>query len=295
MKYDVFISFKQSTAEKKLKPEALVAEKVYKLLRERRISVFYSEESLAECGAGQFSRTIEKALDESKILILVGSCKENIESQWVEAEWDSFLNDIRSGNKTGELFIVNCGEMKPADLPLFLRRQQMFRENELERLAQFVQNALPKSTTLSDLVVCSLHCFRPEENQDKIYLWTVHPDVNGNRFIVTAFWGPRMAKRLNSQVKKAHFASQQAARDFVNSEMRPKLTESAGYRIKPFRKLLTREAESLLCVTFGLDVPSLKQKSQLKTPPKTAKATTSKLNKVSKSSKPDAKRKSNGE
>lgn len=290
MKYDVFISFKKSTANKELTPEALVAEKVYKLLREKRIRVFYSEVSLAECGAGQFTKNIEKALDESQILILLGSCKENIKSQWVEAEWDSFLNEIRSGNKTGELFIVNCGEMKPADFPLFLRMQQMFKESELERLVQFVQNALPKSPSLKDLVVRSLHCYRPEKNEDKIYLWTVHPDANGDRFIVTAFWGARTAKRLNSQVKKAHFVSSQAARDFVESEMRPQLTESAGYRIKPFRKLITREAESLLCVAFGLDVPSLKQRSQLKTPPKTAKATTSKLNKVSKSSKPDAKR-----
>ena len=202
MRYDVFISFKKSTDSKSLTPEAIVADKVYKLLRERKISVFYSEESLTECGVGQYSRTIEKALDESQILILVGSCKENIESQWVEAEWDSFLNDIRSGNKNGELLILNCGEMKPADFPLFLRRQQMFKESELERLVQFVQNALPKSSTLNDLVACSLHCFRPEKNEDKIYLWTVHPDANGDRFILTAFWGARTAKRLNSQVKK---------------------------------------------------------------------------------------------
>ncbi len=82
MGYDVFISFKKTTASKSLTPESIVAEKVYKLLRERRISVFYSEESLAECDTGQFTRTIEKALDDSKILILVGSCSENIESTW---------------------------------------------------------------------------------------------------------------------------------------------------------------------------------------------------------------------
>lgn len=262
MGYDVFISFKKSTPSKGLTPEAIVAGKVYKLLRERKIRVFYSEESLAECGAGQFTRTIEKALDDAKVFILIGSCRENVESQWVEAEWDSFLNDIRSGHKTGELFILNCGGMKPSDLPLFLRRQQMFKESEVERLVQFVQNALPKSSTLNDLVACSLHCFRPEVNEDKIYLWTVHPGANGSGFIVTAFWGSRIAKRLNSQVKKTHLASQKAASDFVQSEIPKKLTKSAGYKIKPLTKLLTPEAQALLCATLGLDTPPKKRKTK---------------------------------
>jgi hypothetical protein len=292
MGYDVFISFKKSTASKSLTPESIIAEKVYKLLRERRISVFYSEESLAECGAGQFTRTIEKALDDSKILILVGSCRENIESTWVEAEWDSFLNDIRSGHKTGELFILNCGGMKPSDLPLFLRRQQMFKETELERLVQFVQNALPKSVTLNDLVACSLHCYRPEVNEDKIYLWTIHPGANGSGFIVTALWGSRNAKRLNSQVKKTHLASPQAASDFVQSEIPKKLTKSAGYKIKPLAKLLTPEAQALLCATLGLDTPPKKRESKSKgTLKNQAKLKTSSIKKGSKTPRPGAKTK----
>jgi hypothetical protein len=145
MSYQVFISFKKSHQSKTLTPDAVVAEKLYKLFRDNKVGTFYSEESLAECGAGQFSRAIEKALDEAKVLVLVGSCRENIESRWVEAEWDSFLNDVRSGHKEGHLFIVNCGTMKPSELPLFLRRQQMFREDELSRLLQFVLNALPDS------------------------------------------------------------------------------------------------------------------------------------------------------
>jgi hypothetical protein len=292
MRYDVFISFKKSTASKSLTPESIVAEKVYKLLRERRISVFYSEESLAECGAGQFTRTIEKALDDSKILILVGSCRENIESTWVEAEWDSFLNDIRSGHKTGELFILNCGGMNPSDLPLFLRRQQMFKETEVERLVQFVQNALPKSSTLNDLVACSLHCYRPEVNEDKIYLWTVHPSNNGSGFIVTAFWGKRNAKRLNSQVKKTHLGSQQAASDFVQSEIPKKLTELAGYKIKRLAKLLTPEAEALLCTTLGLDTPPKKRQSKSRgTLKNQTKLKTSSIKKASKTPRPGAKTK----
>lgn len=252
MSYQVFISFKKSNHSKALTPDAVVAEKLYKLFRDNNIETFYSEESLAECGAGQFSRAIEKALDEAKVLILVGSCRENIESRWVEAEWDSFLNDVRSGHKEGHLFIVNCGTMKPSELPLFLRRQQMFREDESSRLLQFVLNALPDSPTLADVIRGSLHCFRPERNQDKIYLWTAHKSPQGSGIMVTAHWGPRNAKRLTGMVKKTALANEDEVTAFVNSEKRQKMKE--GYLPKAYSKLLTTEARSLLCTALGLNV-----------------------------------------
>ncbi len=254
MSYQVFISFKKSDQSKALTPDAVVAEKLYKLLRDNNVETFYSEESLAECGAGQFSRTIEKALDEAKVLVLVGSCRENIESRWVEAEWDSFLNDVRSGHKEGQLFIVNCGTMKPSELPLFLRRQQMFREDELSRLLQFVLNALPDSPTLDDVIRGSLHCFRPEKNEDKIYLWTAHKNPQGSGIMVTAHWGPRSAKRLNSQVKKTDLTNEDEVKAFVDAEKRQKMKPSAGYRPKAYSRLLTAEARSLLCAALGLSV-----------------------------------------
>jgi hypothetical protein len=168
----------------------------------------------------------------------------------------------------------------------------MFKETELERLVQFVQNALPKSVTLNDLVACSLHCYRPEVNEDKIYLWTIHPGANGSGFIVTALWGSRNAKRLNSQVKKTHLASPQAASDFVQSEIPKKLTKSAGYKIKPLAKLLTPEAQALLCATLGLDTPPKKRGSKSKgTLKNQAKLKTSSIKKGSKTPRPGVKRK----
>jgi hypothetical protein len=262
MSYQVFISYKKSHQSKTLIPDAVVAEKLYKLLRDNNVEAFYSEKSLEECGAGQFSRAIEKALDEAKVLVLVGSCRENIESRWVEAEWDSFLNDVRSGHKEGHLFIVNCGTMKPSELPLFLRRQQMFREDELSRLLQFVLNALPDSPTLDDVIRGSLHCFRPEKNEDKIYLWTAHKSPQGSGIMVTAHWGPRNAKRLNSQVKKTDLTNEDEVAAFVNSEKRQKMKPSEGYRPKAYSKLLTAEARSLLCAALGLNVADKRPQTQ---------------------------------
>jgi hypothetical protein len=175
MSYDVFISFKNSGKDGKATPDAKAARSVYEALKAEKIKVFFSEESLAEVGKGQFGKSIETALESSKVLILVASSREHIESPWVEAEWDSFLQTVRSGHKEGELFIFNCGNLNPGELPLFLRRQQMFTKDSMNKLIQFVSSAVPNEPTLKDFVHVSLHCYRPENNEDKVYLVTVHP------------------------------------------------------------------------------------------------------------------------
>ena len=71
MTYDVFISFKNSGKDGAATPDAAAARKVYEALKSHGIKTFFSEESLAEEGRGHFSKSIEKALESAKVLILV--------------------------------------------------------------------------------------------------------------------------------------------------------------------------------------------------------------------------------
>ena len=249
MKYDVFISFKRSGKNGLLTPDCAHARAVYEALMALGLKVFFSEESLAEEAQGNFSKSIQTALESARILILVASCREHIESRWVETEWDSFLQDLRSGNKQGEMFILNCGDLRPADLPLFLRRQQIFPADSLDRLVKFVGNAMPRRSSLRDFIRGSLHCFRPEKNEDKIYVLTVHPGSNEDSYHVTAYWGARTAKRLSSQIKAidvsaevAHLEVQRAKNEKLRS----------GYFPTPFAGILTNEARSRISAALGL-------------------------------------------
>jgi hypothetical protein len=202
LNYQVFISFKNTDAHGNPTPDSAAARKVYEVLRAAGVSVFFSEESLAEAGRGEYARSIEEALESAEVLVLVGSCRENIESRYVSAEWDSFLEEIRTGRKQGELFIINCGTLKPVNLPLFLRRHQIFNNDNqgLEQLVKFIGRKLPQPVTLDSRIYLSLHCHNPKNNEDKIYLLTAH-SPNGNGLNITAHWGPRKAKRLTSQLK----------------------------------------------------------------------------------------------
>lgn len=265
MSYDVFISFKNSGKDGKATPDATAARGVYNALKGAGMKVFFSEESLAEVGKGQFGKSIETALESARVLILVASCREHIESPWVETEWDSFLQTVRSGHKEGELFIFNCGDLKPADLPLFLRRQQMFAQNSMDKLLQFVASAVPTLPTLGDFIQVALHCLRPEKNEDKVYLVTVHPGTTASTCHVTAHWGARSAKRLSSQMKSINVSKDVAAIE-VEKAKQEKLR--GGYMPAAYAQLLTDEARSHLSASLGLfeaeQTPKAKGKSEAK-------------------------------
>lgn len=270
MSYDVFISFKNSGKDGKATPDALAARSVYEALKAEKIKAFFSEESLAEVGKGQFGKAIETALESSKVLILVASCREHIESPWVEAEWDSFLQTVRSGHKDGELFIFNCGELNPGELPLFLRRQQMFAKDSMSKLVQFVASAVPSEPTLKDYVHVSLHCYRPENNEDKVYLVTVHPGHSAGMFHVTAHWGARTAKRLSSQLKAINVTKEAANAEVVKAKQEK---VKGGYAPAPLSKVLSEEARSHLSASMGVSDPDA-SKAKVKAAPKaTPKAT----------------------
>ena len=264
MSYDVFISFKNSGKDGKATPDAQAARSVYEALKAEKIKAFFSEESLAEVGKGQFGKSIETALESSKVLILVASCREHIESPWVEAEWDSFLQTVRSGHKEGELFIFNCGELNPGELPLFLRRQQMFAKDSMSKLVQFVASAVPNEPTLKDFVYVSLHCYRPENNEDKVYLVTVHPGHSADMFHVTAHWGARSAKRLSSQLKAINVTKEAANAEVVKAKQEK---VKGGYLPAPLSKVLSDEARSHLAASMGVTA-SESSKAKSKAAPK---------------------------
>lgn len=89
--YDVFISYKR-TDERGLKTtDAEYAMKLYLYLKNHGIQVFFAEESLKNVAGSQYEPHIFAALQSSKVMVLMGSSKENVESTWVKNEWQRFL------------------------------------------------------------------------------------------------------------------------------------------------------------------------------------------------------------
>ena len=154
--YDVFISFKNLDGAS-VTPDSKMAEELHGALLSSGVSVFYSNFSIAEQGTSDYKSHIDSALVQAKILIVVGTKREYVESPWVKYEWDTFSQEILSGRKVGSELFTYIREMSVSDLPIGIRNRQSFSaESSVDDIVQHVKKALVnngarKGTDLDDI------------------------------------------------------------------------------------------------------------------------------------------------
>jgi ribosomal-protein-alanine N-acetyltransferase len=154
--YDVFISFKNNDENGGQTKDSAIAVKLYNYLVEKGLSVFFSNVTLEERGKSEYSVAIDEALDTSKCLIVVSCKPEHINAKWIRYEWESFVNDIRSGIKSRAEVFVFYDDMDITDLPRALRLKQSFNAsdgNSFERLYNFINNFLSDNNAANENVV----------------------------------------------------------------------------------------------------------------------------------------------
>lgn len=122
--YDVFISFK-SKVNGKSTEDARIARELYDELTDRLgLRVFMSDVTLKGRIVEEFEPIIYKALHSSKVFILVGTSKENIEAPWVKNEWIRFIDRINCNEDVDRRsFIPVFKNMNPDDMPCIGNRQ----------------------------------------------------------------------------------------------------------------------------------------------------------------------------
>lgn len=117
-----------------------LAKLIYDYLQSINVNTFLSEETLPSLGSCDYMKEIDIALEQSKHMIVAGTSLENVMSGWVEAEWRLFINEKRSGRKSGNIISIIDNGLSPADLPMSLRYYEVInRDGEgLERLQKYV-------------------------------------------------------------------------------------------------------------------------------------------------------------
>ncbi len=128
--YEIFISKKSE--------DFLIAKKVYDFLTEKGYRVFLSEVSLPAIGSSEYMKAIDEALEHAKHLIVIGTKAENLLSGWVEAEWRVFINEKRSGRKSGNIITVVPVDTSINILPMSLRYYEVIPFSELAKLLPFM-------------------------------------------------------------------------------------------------------------------------------------------------------------
>ncbi len=136
--YDVFICFKDTNDETgKRTPDSFAAQDIYLFLKNRGYRVFFSRVTLKQEHLGEeWEPVIYAALNTARLMLVVGTSKENLEAPWVKNEWTRFLA-VRAKDMTKSLITCYQG-MDIKDLPPELKALQA--HNIMDEESTFYKN-----------------------------------------------------------------------------------------------------------------------------------------------------------
>ncbi len=142
--FDIFISYKHTDENHQVTRDHAVASELYQKLTAYGYNCFFSGQTLANQGDADYSEAIDNALDEAKIMIVVATALDYINSPYVRHEWRIFTGNINSGiNPDGKVFTY-LDNINTHDLPATLRHTQSCKIGvEEAMLLKFITSAIP--------------------------------------------------------------------------------------------------------------------------------------------------------
>jgi hypothetical protein len=147
--YDAFISYKNTDTERQRTEDSRLAVQLHEHLQRGGLRVFLSEMTLAEIGSHDFRDAIDDALEKTRVLITVATRVENLTSEWVKYEWQSFHGDMLSGDHPGGAIFsyLTFSPSRENRLPRGLRRFQVIEHGPdgPERLLKFLTTPDPSA------------------------------------------------------------------------------------------------------------------------------------------------------
>lgn len=120
--YDIFISYKETDEFGDRTRDSVVAQDIYDALTTDGYRVFLSRVTLSNFIGKEYEPYIYSALYTSKIMILISTDINYINSVWVKNEWSRFLNMMI--NDHSKILIPCYKDIDPYDLPKEIRNKQ---------------------------------------------------------------------------------------------------------------------------------------------------------------------------
>ena len=152
MKYDVFISCKSEDYN--------IGRQVYEFLTNYRglnLHVFMADKELRKRGNADYGKIIDEALDSSTHLVIVSSNADYLKeetSSYVYEEWHTFVEEIRSGRKKGNIMTIFTDSVNLKDVPIAIRNRQSFPFTEYSSIVDYLNisdDSSSDSTTVNSL------------------------------------------------------------------------------------------------------------------------------------------------
>lgn len=135
--FDVFICYKETDEKGQRTRDSITAETIYKSLIESGFNVFFSRETMNNQYLGEeYEPIIYAALSTAKVMIVVGTNANYVESTWVRNEWKRYikLKDLDSSR----MLILAYRDIKPEDFPQEIASYQGFCVSDNEQIEALV-------------------------------------------------------------------------------------------------------------------------------------------------------------
>lgn len=140
-RYDVFISFKNTGANGRPTRDSLMAQNLYRALKQKGIRAFCSLYSIGEAPGSDYVDAIYNALESASIFVAVGTSRANLTSEWVRREINAYLALLGSRSDTRRSIIsYRSADYSANDLPASLLCYQSY--DDQKALIRFIRISL---------------------------------------------------------------------------------------------------------------------------------------------------------
>lgn len=147
--FDVFICYKETDKLGNRTQDSVYAQDIYTALTKEGYKVFFARITLEDKLGSAYEPYIFAALNSAKVMLVVGTEKDNFNAVWVKNEWSRYLSLIKSGkNKT---LIPVYKNITPYDMPeefAFLQSQDMSKIGFMQDLIRGVDKLVGKNKTV---------------------------------------------------------------------------------------------------------------------------------------------------
>lgn len=143
--FDVFICYKETDASGRRTQDSVLAQELYYQLKQEGFKAFFSRITLEDKLGTAYEPYIFAALNSAKVMVVIGTAPEHLDSVWVKNEWSRYLSLIKNGAK--KTLIPAYRDMDPYDLPQefsHLQAQDMSKLGFMQDLVRGIRKIVGK-------------------------------------------------------------------------------------------------------------------------------------------------------
>ncbi len=137
--FDVFICYKETDSSGNRTQDSVYAQDIYNTLTKEGYKVFFSRITLEDKLGSAYEPYIFAALNSARVMLVIGTNKDNFNAVWVKNEWSRYLSLIESGKEKNIIPLYK--DMSPYEMPeefQYLQSQDMGKIGYLQDLVHGV-------------------------------------------------------------------------------------------------------------------------------------------------------------